>query len=780
MKHFKIKRLLLAAVVSGLLLNGCKQDAQVQKIVKYAKVAEYNTDGEKDEREKICFQFIRNHMMKNGGIYTGYLESDSSKELAGGHEVLGESEGLMLGYAVQTKDRELYQEIKEYIVGTLQKEDYLSYRVDQEGKPMEVNACVDDLRIIRGLYEGGDKELAFRYAKQLKKTNLKKGLLVDYYAASERKSGDEMTLCYGDLTAMDYIAAEEEEWQEIRENTEKVMLGGYLGDNFPFFQTRYNVKKGTYTSDSIFMIEGLLTAYHLAEAGKCPQTTVDWVEEQLEKGTIYGKYTIDGQPVEKVESTSIYAICVLIGQQTGNKKITQKALERLKDFQITEKESEVYGAFADSTTLSVYSFDNLMALHALRTVTSEKKQTTETGQKADTMLICKKKERKLLESFVKSCGKNADYISESHITQKTFKKYSYIVTTSEEVFPKIPEGKKIFCIGTSKALGITDKLSYQKAGYVTFTMDDFTQTGKKKENLFYIDEGITGQYYGVMEMMPDKKVPYCVVKGNFGYASYVEEKDLSSIALSNAFHNFFGLSKKAKGKFYIMIDEIYPFTDEKMLIKMGEELYENGIPYILRVMPVYENLNYPEFSKWIQRLLYLQAKGGTVVLHEPINTNGTDSEEMELESKLLRAKNALENAGVQLYPMEEVSPIIDLDFLKRVNGKTRNFEQFPVDTMLVLPVYDNQEEWEKDLNVLKDKWLTVADYRANYTSQTPVYRKEQIQDDYVYREKEEVSMKSFFDRSNKILLMIVGIAVIIFTIILINSWRIYKDKFRKR
>ena len=76
-----------------------------------------------------------------------------NKELAKGHEVLSESEGLLLRYAVLAGEEAIYQEVKGYITGVLEQENYLSYRIDEESTPHLVNAAVDDLRIIRGLYE---------------------------------------------------------------------------------------------------------------------------------------------------------------------------------------------------------------------------------------------------------------------------------------------------------------------------------------------------------------------------------------------------------------------------------------------------------------------------------------------------------------------------------------------------------------------------------------------------------------------------------------------------
>lgn len=777
MKHRRGRAGALALLVFSLFLSGCKAEMKVYDIAEYAPNVQCRTDGKEGEAEEACFRFLTGSMMERGGIYTRYLESKKSGKLASGHEVLAESEGLMLRYAVQRHDRKLYEEIRQYITQVLAGEDYLSYRVKQNGERMEVNAVVDDLRIIRGLYEGGDQELALKYAAQLQKTNIKQGLLVDYYTASDQGTSDDMTLCYGDLAAMDYVAGHMEEWKELRLKTEKVMREGYLGDDFPFFQTRYHVRKKKYTSENIFMIEALLTAYHLAEVGKCPQRTVDWIEEHLNNGKIYGTYTISGEPVEETESTAVYALCVLIGQQTGSKKVTELARLCMERLQITEKDSEIYGAFGDGESLDVYSFDNLMALLALRTLAEGSAETAEEEtEPADTVLIANDSERAVLEPLIQSVGKKADYIEEEKFSAHMTEKYRYVITTADDVLRHIPEGKKVFAVGTPKLPGSGEKLDYRETAYVSVSLDGFRQNGRKKEQLFYMGRTGEGQFFGQLDIAPGKKVPYSMVNGDYGYASYAESGDLSSIALAAAFREFFQEPQRP-GKFYVMIDEIYPFTDKKMLSQMGADLHENGIPFLLHVMPVYENLAYPEFGRWADRILGLQLKGGAAVMHGAVDTGWTDAEEEGLESKMLFAESALEHRGVNLYPMEQMPVKIGMDFLENVEGETRNFAALPVDTVLVLPVYGTKEEWQKNLDILSDKWLTVSDYRAGFEKKETVYER-QPEEKYEYREKTEVSMKGFFDRSNQVLLIIVGIAVTVFALILISSYRIYQRKFK--
>lgn len=774
-KNWILMHWLAIPLILSMVVCGCANKGEGYEIERYADKSEYRTDGVWTEREKACLTFIREKMMKNGGIYTGYLESYGKGEAAKGHEVLAESEGLMLRYAVQKKDKALYQEIKGYITNILEQEMYLSYRADEKGTAMKVNACVDDLRIIRGLLEGGDYDLALRYARQLQKTNFKKGVLVDYYTASDKRSADTMTLCYGDLKAMDMVAEQIEAWKEIRANTEQVMLGGYLGDDFPFFQTRYQVHKKQYVSENIFMIEALLTAYHLSEVGKCPQRTVEWIEENLKNGKIFGTYTVKGEPIGDTESTAVYAICMLIGQQTGNQTIVQMAQECLEKFQVMEEKSEIFGAFGEANTLEVYSFDNLMALMALRTIADGDVMEEEKIEKADTLCIASEKKRNLLEPILKSIGKTVDFLEARAVTENIWESYRYVITTEDEILEQIPEDKKVFAVGTSELPKKQGNLAYAEKAYVTFQMNEFTEVAKMKEQFFYVKNSVDGQAYGELSFMQEK-VPYSIVNEEYGYAAYVDCGELSSVALSSALRDFLEKPQK-NGKFYVMIDKVYPFTNQKMLAKMGKDLYENGIPYLLQVMPVYDNLSYPAFDRWAEQIRKLQEQGAAPVLHAPVDTGGTDADEQELKSKLLVAQQALEYRGVNLYSMETMPLSISLDFLKNVTGKTRNFEQLPVDTVLVLPVYDTQEEWAKDIQFLSEKWIKAVDYRNSVEKEEIFYEKGK-EKTYQYREKHEASMKDFFNRSNKVLLVIVGGAVFLFLFLLFSSYRVYQDKFR--
>lgn len=765
-------------IISLLLLlsSGCGMAVETVAVNEFAPQAETAFRAQSGEEEKICLAFLTGNMIKDGGVYTGYQNGSDNKELAKGHEVLSESEGLLLRYAVLAGEEAIYQEVKGYITGVLEQENYLSYRIDEESTPHLVNAAVDDLRIIRGLYEGGDAELADKYAANLLQTNEKRGLLVDFYSGEEEESGDAFTLCYGDLRAMEYAASENLRWEEIRDKTEQVMLKGYLGDAFPFFHTRYDVKKQTYSSDDINMVEALLTAFHLAEAGSCPLKTVEWLKQNLDSGPIYGTYSTTGDPLTEVESTAVYALCMMLGAQTGEQEIYEAARERMLAFQVTDSTSEVYGGFADSKTLTAHSFDNLMALLALRIECGQ--ETVALEAKADVLVICDEDRQQAYEALLSGCGKRADYGADIALVSQDIDEYTYVISESPEGAELAEKrGKAVFSIGTDYAYGIEQEVVYQKDTILSFGFGKLVQTEEKRAELCYLNMSGEQSSFGWMELPFGKTVPYAVVENENGYASYFQEKDLSSVALSSALREFLGIAK-GQGKFYVVIDEIYPFSDMEMLIEMGEALYENGIPYILRVMPVYENYSYPAFREFLDTLCYLQAKGGSVVLHEPID-QGTGYGPDVGESKLARAARAFKSGGVDVFPMEKMPVSISEDFLKRVSSSEKVFEGMPVDAMLILPVFEEAEAWQEYLELLSGKWLHVDSYRSLYTDKEPVYQGQDAEDRFVYREKEQAAMAGFFHRSSRVLLAVVAGAIAIFAVILISSRAIYNKKFRK-
>ncbi len=324
--------------------------------------------------EALCLKFVQEKLTgEDGGVHTNFLPGEPGGELAAGHEVLLESQGLLMRYYARTGDRDRFSRAFDFVREELDSGEILSYRLDGEGRRYPVNAAVDDLRVLRALLEGEERfrersfgEQARQYAARLYSTNVQDGLLLDLYDESYKQAGRSCTLCYADLGTMHLLGRSDRRWEKAAGQMERVVAGGFLGEAFPFFHSRYLPDEGGYETDTVHMAEGLLTVLHLAEVNACPPETLRWLRDTLAGGPIYGEYTPVGEPVVDFESTAVYALCVRIGYESGDKELARLAMERLSALQVGDEASPVYGAFADPQSLAAYSFDNLNALLALR------------------------------------------------------------------------------------------------------------------------------------------------------------------------------------------------------------------------------------------------------------------------------------------------------------------------------------------------------------------------------------------------------------------------------
>jgi len=66
-----------------------------------------------------------------------------------------------------------------------------------------------------------------------------------------------------------------------------------------------------------------------------------------------------------MESTAVYALGSIFAGLSGDEVLSQKLLDRMLEFMVTDENSQYYGGFGNSETGEFYSFDNLMALKAL-------------------------------------------------------------------------------------------------------------------------------------------------------------------------------------------------------------------------------------------------------------------------------------------------------------------------------------------------------------------------------------------------------------------------------
>lgn len=323
------------------------------------------------EQQQLLY-FIETQLMGPYGVYTNLQETGESAEVATGHEVLSESASLMMETAVRMGDQELFDRQWALARRTFDMEGGFSYRFSpKQEKRYPVNAAVDDLRMIGALYEAGQHfgkpeytEEAEQYGIRFYKNNVKNGYIYDIYDNFYKVVNEFVTLCYIDLGVVQNLSISSELKESLSHNMTGILEEGYLSDAFPFYETRYDYSTKQYSSEGINTVESLLTILHLAELGLEKPASLRYITEQVEAGTLYGKYTRDGQPMNDVRSTAIYALTAMIGAELGDSSLYQSSIGRMNEFRVTDEASPLYGGFGDPAAEQAYSFDNLMALLA--------------------------------------------------------------------------------------------------------------------------------------------------------------------------------------------------------------------------------------------------------------------------------------------------------------------------------------------------------------------------------------------------------------------------------
>lgn len=311
--------------------------------------------------------FVKNEMMSdNGGMYTGYAEKQGT---AAGHDVLSESQGLLMEYAALTGDIHLFIRTFDYVQNYMMKDYPLPIWVVDEDKSITVNALLDDLRILKALSsmqnkEGGFSEALESFAESIAIYGTVNQYPVDFYDFYYKNAADRFTLCYADFSALEILSELAPNQENLSSNTRSIVEGGYIGDGFPLYHNYYDYVNKQYDSGSINMAEGLYTLYHLAEADMLKDTSLNWLRSKMSGNGIFARYNIDGTVTEgyEYESPSIYALVGLIANEIGDEELLTQAVSRMEQFRVFDSASPANGAFGTQGIENMASYDQCMAL----------------------------------------------------------------------------------------------------------------------------------------------------------------------------------------------------------------------------------------------------------------------------------------------------------------------------------------------------------------------------------------------------------------------------------
>lgn len=399
-------------------------------------------------------------------------------------------------------------------------------------------------------------------------------------------------------------------------------------------------------------------------------------------------------------------------------------------------------------------------------------------QPAQVLLVCDdKKGRAALEALIRACGKTVDSVGQLAYTADMPSNYSFVVTTVNQPYlDAAAAGIATVCLG--EEVGPVDGVS-------TFRLENFGVTLQLDDHSQYqfVPDAILAQQpeysqrYGSIVLNSGNSFPFGILMANVAYVPWYQPQGLSYIMLGGLLRQFFGGAASAHGTMYLLLDEIYPFSDLEMLCNTADRFAQSGIPFIVRVMPVYDNLDYPAFKRYTQALRYVQSKGGAIVLHDPI-VRQYESEREPLPEKLARAKAAFAQEGITLFDMDFPGLILSLDDLGAITHARLNFGDLPIDTMIGFSLFKDASALKDAEQRLDDAWLSFSDYRSLFPQKEILqYEEETVDAAYVYRKSMLASLSGFFRGANRILLIIVILSAVVFLILIALGRKLYREMF---
>ncbi len=335
-----------------------------------------------EKAERLAKTFVLERLRQpNGGILTSgkvrrlllFPMFDPADLQASG--ILSETAGLAMQYAVAADDRALFDNQFAFARDKLTGPFGLFYWKISHDLEMAApsSACIDDLRIVGAALAAADKwrhppyaAFAMDIADNVRKHTVIDRTLRDFlnwrdYGAPEK--ADTLQLSYVETSVLQTLAKRDPDWQPALQNSGDLLRRGQRPSGLFFEQ--YNFTARRYEGEKQNMINQLYCALFALELEKDSHPFADWLRRRFAAdGALYAQYDSQtGEPTEKFESTSVYALASRYAYRVGDAALGDSLIKKLLEFQNLNPLSPMYGGFADD---EVFSFDNLEALIALR------------------------------------------------------------------------------------------------------------------------------------------------------------------------------------------------------------------------------------------------------------------------------------------------------------------------------------------------------------------------------------------------------------------------------
>lgn len=383
-------------------------------------------------------------------------------------------------------------------------------------------------------------------------------------------------------------------------------------------------------------------------------------------------------------------------------------------------------------------------------------------------------ERKSITSVLSACGYQVKAIAEEKYSADSLAGFRLLVTTARKpIVDGLDAGIPVLCVGpqTLPADGIKVQTSHGLGGIL--------HVGKLQSPVHFEDQAFliteyAGTAVGEMEFPLRGSFPYGVIQGSIAYMPNYDQDDIQPLALGLTARQLLG--DPEEGRLFLLIDEVYPFSDLGMLCHMADELYARGYPFTVSAMPVYDNLDYPAYLRYTQVLRYIQSRGGAVTMHDPV-IRAAEGEMESTGERLSRARASFEQQGLVL-ANGIVSPYpVSLAGFSNLSSAAVPFGPLPMDVAVVLPIAKAPGEFDQALALVTKKWVTISSLQRMVNDSPFIYNEQPIDEEFAYREEVETSFNRFFSAGNRTLLVIVLISLVVFSGLLTGGYFLYRRKF---
>ncbi|MNO41420.1 hypothetical protein D3C76_315940 [compost metagenome] len=371
---------------------------------------------------------------------------------------------------------------------------------------------------------------------------------------------------------------------------------------------------------------------------------------------------------------------------------------------------------------------------------------------------------------------------------------------------------------------------------------EFTASDLRVRDMPYIAAVKAERTYGSFTLKSSgRKLPFAASAGSYTYVPYLEQGNASVLGMAYVLREWLG--SKAVPQTFLVLREIYPFSDLDLLEEAADRLYKAGIPFIASIRPVFNNTDFPAMQRYLDALKVVQSRNGSILVNAPVVMPSINSSDHTLGGKMSGFVNLLVKSGIAplgigadlywtydreyaeagmgffdsavLFPDETVlhmeptnvskwfvSSLYSLtpEFLQGLGYSSHAMPQLPLNTAVTAVLPEDEAGLNALLQTLEREWISFADYKQGghktVTDENTVasedgvvlvngaplnvgYAPETVSSDYQYKEEQVRSFTKLFSVQSKFFIIVIIVALLLFGGLMAVGYRLYRKKYLK-